>query len=325
MFKKSMLAIVIASSVFVSANAYSAFGGSRASSSGVGVQRSTPVSKPTTTYSAPSSRTQSRAYNSQPRTQVVEKHYYNDRNSYSNGNNNSFGSQVASTALGVGAGILAAEAIQGLIAGPQGTYTHPQHPGVYYNQQGVPVEAPTVPAQMQPQASPVIVQQVQQKESGFLASLWGMLGWVLELGLFLGVVGGLVYGGMKLFKMFKNKQKEDSTEDKLHILADDIDVQAMDLFYDFQKNASDVLFIEMNTKYMNPEDVVSPACKVIGYQHEVQGVSVEAGKYRADVHYKATVREVENTFAQDEKVNQLWTYERNLAGKWVLVGITPVN
>lgn len=322
MFKKSMLAIVIASSVFVSTDSFAAFGGSRASSSGVGVQRSAPVSKPT--YTAPRS-TSSRAYNSQPRTQVVEKHYYNDRNSYSNGNNNSFGSQVASTALGVGAGILAAEAIQGLIAGPQGTYTHPQHPGVYYNQQGVPVEAPAVPAQMQPQASPVIVQQAQQKEGGFFNFLWGMLGNVLHLGLFLGVVGGLVWGAMKIFKMIKSNKAEDDTEERLNILADDIDVQAMDLFYDFQRNANDTLFIEMNTKYMNPGDVVSPACKVISYQHEVKGVSVEAGKYRADVHYKATVREVENTFAQDEKVNQLWTYERNLAGKWLLVGITPVN
>ncbi len=313
-FVKKSIAVVIASVVIAAPiQAEAAFGGSRASSSGAGISRSTITrpSAPSKTYSAPS---RSRSYNQQ---RVEERRYNN--NSYSNNSQPSFGSQVASTALGVGAGILAAEAISNLIAGPNGTYTHPQHPGVVYNSQGVPQNAVNEQAAVIPQPQQVVV--VKDSNGGFFSFLWGMLGNILHLALFLGVVGTLSFGGWKLFKYLKrNKETLMSDFDDLE---KDIDFRAQELFYNFQKNANNKEWIEQNSKYLPVEEIVSQACDVVRYEHNVVDVSAEAGKIQASVKYNAVVKESGNVFAADEHVNQYWHFELN-GSKWVLVGVEPV-
>lgn len=335
--KKSIIASFLAATVmFAAVDASAKFGGSRSSS--VGISRSSSISKPKTysspnfskpSYSKPAYSSSSKPTSTQPR--VVEKHYYNNtpnrgyNNNYGNGGN-SFGRDVAATALGVGGGILAAEAIKSLIAGPNGTYTHPQYPGTTFNQQGVPIDPATgqpltsAPQEQMQSAAPspqVIVANPQPAERGFFSMLWGALGNVLHLFLFLAVVAGLVFGGYLVYNLLKRK-KDDMN---MMGLENDLDNEAQDIFYNFQKNASNLEFIERNSKYLNPSDILSPACKVLNYQHNVIDVSREAGKIRASVHYTAVVQPMDTIVGmKNEHVDEIWNFER-VGEKWVLVGV----
>ena len=143
-----LIAIMLSASMLLSAESFAAFGGkSVARSGGAGVSRSmsrpatptTPRSYSTNSYSAPSS---SGRYYSGSSTNQYDNY---DRGRYNNSYNNRPSSamrDIGVTAAGVAGGVLAAEAIKSLVAGPHGTYTSPQYPGQYFNAQGQVIPAP---------------------------------------------------------------------------------------------------------------------------------------------------------------------------------------
>lgn len=320
---------------------FAAFGGSRASS-GMGVSRSySRPSTPKSSYTAPASKSYSKpSYSNSSSSNNYSKPSYNSSNGGGNYNNSGYNNQYRQRStmgdIGVGVasvagGILAAEAIQGLIRGPSGAYTHPQYPGQTFNAQGVPQpaqgqvmppqEGSVQPSQQQSQQPVYVVQQAPVASTGgFFSFLWSALGNILHLILYVSVVGALAYAGWKLYKLGKKKfQKE-----KANMLFDvetefeNLDASAMEIFYDFQKNSDNKDWVKRNTKYLNVEACMSEPSTVEQYQHKVLDCAVEQGKLRASVRYDATL---END--RLEKINQIWNFEKDL-GVWKLIGVEPV-
>lgn len=332
-------------------SSFAAFGSRAKSSSGFGVSRSISRSAPkstTNSYKPKAQTSYSKPYSSysKPKTYSQSSNYYN--RGYSSGYNNGYPQQRSTMGdIGIGVasvagGILAAEAIQNLIAGPNGMYTHPQYPGQYFNAQGAPVAAPQTQAQPvvsgsevgAPQGSPydagqqytqqqqpvVVVQQPTEKPMGFFSFLWSALGNILHLILFLGVVGALVFGGWKLWQFGKKKYKEE----KQNMLFDeeaefnDLDSNAQEIFYNFQQNSNDKSWVKNNTKYLNVDDCLNEPSSVIQYQHETLDCTFEQGKLRASVKYIATLQNSET-----EKIRQIWNFEKD-CGIWKLIGVESV-
>lgn len=337
-----LIAIMLSASMLISAESFAAFGGkSVARSGGVGVSRS--MSRPSTTvpktYSAPSSNTSSSGrYYSGSSTNQYDNY---DRGRYNNSYNNRPNSamrDIGVTAAGVAGGVLAAEAIKSLVAGPHGTYTSPQYPGQYFNAQGQVVSPPNgaaYPAQQSGSASsipqeqyiqqggsvgqqPVVVVQ-QKQESGLI---WKMIVGVIQLTILFSMLGGIAFGVWCLYNKFKSKQEEEQAVNgyiDVDAEFDDIDSKAMDIFYDFQRNSDNKVFLEKNTKYLHVDSCMSPASAVEKYEHKTLDCAVEQGKLRASVEYKATLSNVEGV----EGIHQIWNMEKD-SGKWFLIGVESV-
>lgn len=270
--------------------------------------------------------------------------------SYNNGNRSSTMRDIGVTAAGVGGGILAAQAITALVSSPghAGMYTHPQYPGQYFNAQGVPMpapvqqapaaapqqyEAPPVqqyiqPRSQQPQAPVVIYQAPQPQEQGFsfFGALWGALWFVIKLAFFLGVVGALGYGVYKLFTLGRRKEVRDQVEARIKDKFDlspkgpsdfeILDSEAMDIFYDFQKNSDNEAWVRANTKYLPVEDCLSAPSKVIEFQHRTLDCTNQSGKTRGSVQYNAVL----NDGTGKLKIEQIWNFEKD-GDTWKLIGI----
>lgn len=348
---------------------FAAFGGARGSS---GVSRS--YSRPATpTYSKPASTYKAPSYT--PSRQAPSQSYgssssYSNKSSYNSGYSNSgynsnsnyrrdsypepvrqssVGRDIAVTAAGVGGGILAAQAITALVSSPghPGMYTHPQYPGQYFNQAGVPMpapvqqapqvapsqyEAPPTQAYLQPQSqqpAPVVVYQAPQpKDDGltFFGFLWGSLWWLIKLAFFLSVVGALGYGVYKLIQLARRKDVRDQVSQAVNQKLDftpkgpsdleDLDSKAMDIFYAFQKNSDNREWVEANTKYLPVEDCLAAPSRVLAYQHITTDCAVEQGKTRGTVKYEATLDDGTGKVF----VAQYWNFEKD-NGTWKLIGI----
>lgn len=335
-----LIAIMLSASMLLSAESFAAFGGrSVARSGGAGISRSmsrpsthtAPRSYSTHSYSAPSS---SGRYYSGSSTNQYDNY---DRGRYNNSYNNRPNSamrDIGVTAAGVAGGVLAASAIQNLIAGPHGTYTHPQYPGQYFNAQGQvvappPLQSGAVSSGNAPQEQyiqqggvgqqPVVVVE-QKQESGLI---WKMIVGVIQLTILFSMLGGIAFGVWCLYNKFKSKQDEEkelqSNVIDLDAEFEDIDSKAMDIFYDFQRNSDNKVFLEKNTKYIHVDSCMSPSSVVEKYEHKTLDCAVEQGKLRASVEYKATLSNVEGV----EEVNQVWNFEKD-GGKWFVVGIEVV-
>ena len=328
-----LIAIMLSASMLISAESFAAFGGkSVARSGGVGVSRS--MSRPSTpvpkTYSAPSSNTSSGGrYYSGSSTNQYDNY---DRSRYNNSYNNRPNSamrDIGVTAAGVAGGVLAASAIQSLIAGPHGTYTHPQYPGQYFNAQGQVVAPPVQQnssilqepyiQQGSTGQQPVVVVQ-QKQESGLI---WKMIVGVIQLTILFSMLGGIAFGVWCLYNKFKSKQDEEkelqSNVIDLDAEFDDIDSKAMDIFYDFQRNSDNKVFLEKNTKYLPVDSCMSPSSVVEKYEHKTLDCTVEHGKLRASVEYKATLSNVDGV----EEIHQIYNYEKE-NGKWMVIGVEAV-
>jgi len=339
---------------------FAAFGGSRGSS---GVSRSysrpaTPTySKPATTYKAPSysapsstpsystrssnNSGYSRSYSNGNSSNYSQGNYRDtSRSDYNYNNRSSTMRDIGVTAAGVGGGILAAQAITALISSPghPGMYTHPQYPGQYFNQAGVPMPAPvqqpqvvpsqyeappvqqyTQPRSQQAPAPVVIYQAPQQQEQGttFFGALWGSLWFVLKLAFFLGVVGALAYGAFRLFRLGKAKVAEEKVNMKFDTYREgkELDKLAMDIFYKFQANSDNEAFVRNNTRYLPVKECLSPASEVIEYEHKFIDCKVEQGKLRGTILYRAVL----NDGSGDVRINQYWNFEKE-DGFWKLIG-----
>ena len=342
---------------------YAAFGGSRGSS---GVSRSysrpsTPTySKPATTYKAPSYSAPSStpSYSTRSSNNSGYTRNYSSGNSsysqgnyrdtsrsdynYNSGNRSSTMRDIGVTAAGVGGGILAAQAITALISSPghPGMYTHPQYPGQYFNQQGVPMPAPV--AAPQPQVAPsqyeapptqqylqprsqqapapvVIYQAPQPQEQGitFFGALWGGLWWLIKLAFFLGVVGALAYGAFRLFRLGKTKVAEEKFNMQFDTYREgkELDKLAMDIFYKFQANSDNEAFVRNNTRYLPVKECLSPPSEVIEYEHRFIDCKVEQGKLRGTILYRAVL----NDGSGDVRINQYWNFEKE-ESFWKLIG-----
>lgn len=341
-----LIAIVLSASMLISAESFAAFGGkSVARSGGAGISRSmsrpatptAPRSYSTPSYSAPSS---GRYYSGSSTNQYdnYDRSRYNNRD-YGNNHPNSAMRDIGVTAAGVAGGVLAASAIQNLIAGPHGTYTHPQYPGQYFNAQGQVVAPPTgstSPVQQSGSANPAPQEQyiqqggvgqqpvvvVQQKQESGL--IWKMIVGVIQLTILFSMLGGIAFGVWCLYNKFKSKQDEEKELQSNNVIDldaefDDIDSKAMDIFYDFQRNSDNKVFLEKNTKYLHIDSCMSPSSVVEKYEHKTLDCAVEQGKLRASVEYKATLSNVEGV----EEIHQIWNMEKD-GGKWYLVGIEAV-
>lgn len=331
-----LIAVMLSASMLISTESFAAFGGkSVARSGGAGVSRS--MSRPSTpvpkTYSAPSSNTSSggRYYSGRSTNQYdnYDRSRYN--NSYNNRPNSAM-RDIGVTAAGVAGGVLAASAIQSLIAGPHGTYTHPQYPGQYFNAQGqvvappngadYPVQQNSTPQEQyiqQPATQqPVVV--VQKQESGFL---WKLIVGVIQLAILCFLLGGIAFACLWMYNQIKGKQEEEkglgNSAVDLDVEFEDIDSQAMSIFYDFQRNSDNKVFVEKNTKYLPVDSCLSPASVVEKYEHKTLDCAIEQGKLRASVQYQATLSNVDGV----EEVNQVWNFEKE-NGKWFLTGIEVV-
>lgn len=332
-----LIAIVLSASMLISAESFAAFGGkSVARSGGAGISRSmsrpatptAPRSYSTPSYSAPSS---SGRYYSGSSTNQYDNY---DRGRYNNSYNNRPNSamrDIGVTAAGVAGGVLAAEAIKSLVAGPHGTYTSPQYPGQYFNAQGQVVAPPvqqsgsanSVPQEQYIQQGstgqqPVVVVE-QKQESGLI---WKMIVGVIQLTILFSMLGGIAFGVWYLYNKFKNKQEEEQAVNgyiDVDAEFEDIDSKAMDIFYDFQRNSDNKVFLEKNTKYLHVDSCMSPSSVVEKYEHKTIDCAIEQGKLRASVEYKAMLSNVEGV----EEVNQVWNFEKD-GGKWFVVGIEVV-
>ena len=240
---------ILMASVVMSDVSYAAFGGTRASSSGVGVSRPISRPSPTTTYkpttsssySSPSNYSNS-SYNSyRPNNTYQGNNYQNS--GYQNNNNyrgNDYPQQpstmrnIATTAAGVGAGILAASAITALVSSPTpGLYTHPQYPGQYFNAQGVPQAAPqqvqqSVPQQLPvdqgygQQSAPVVVQPqvvqqptpviIQQQPQNNGIPFWKIVSTLIELLLLAAIAVGTAFGLFKAYQYIRKTIAETKKE-----------------------------------------------------------------------------------------------------------------
>lgn len=343
---------------------YAAFGGSRGSS---GVSRSysrpsTPTySKPASTYKAPSysNSNKSSSYSNSNSYNSGYKSNYSTNSGYSNSNyrrdsynyndaprQSSTMRDIGVTAAGVGGGILAAQAITALVSSPNhpGMYTHPQYPGQYFNQAGVPMpapvqqapqvvapsqyEAPPSQAYLQPRSQvpqqPVVVVQQAPQESGpgFFGFLWGALWWLIKLAFFLGVVGALAYGCYRLFRLGKVKVAEEKFKMQFDTLTEgnNLNQNAMDIFYKFQANSDNEVWVKNNTKYLPVKECLSPPSEVIRYEHKFIDCTVEQGKLRATVLYNAVV----NDGSGDVAVHAYWNFEKE-AGIWKLIGFEQAD
>lgn len=356
-FNKFFVAILGITLIAQADTSYAAFGGSRAKSSGSGVSRSysrpstpkTSYSKPSSTYNSKPSYNSNNSYNTRSNYNSNSNYRSNGSSNYNGYNYNQPRQRSAMGDIGVGVasvagGILAAEAIKGLISGPSGTFTHPQYPGQVFNAQGVPMAGPspqTQPASQVPlpadqqfippaeqgaaqqgqQPIYVVTQPVTAKEGGgFFSFLWNALGNILHLILYLGVVGAIVYGGWKAYGFLKRKYKKEKANMLFDVESefDDLDAEAMNIFYDFQKNSDNKDWVKRNTKYMSVDDCLSPPSKVLKYEHKVLDAAVEQDKLRASVQYNAIL---ENTEVED--IHQIWNFEKDV-GVWKLIGIEVV-
>lgn len=346
MFKNKMIVgAVLAALILPMESSFAAFG-SRASSKSFGVSRSISRSAPKTYSSGTSYKPKASSYSAPKQTYSKPNNYNNNysnqrynNNSYNNGyQQNNYRPRSAMGDIGVGVasvagGILAAEAIQGLIRGPSGAYTHPQYPGQYFNAQGAPITAPNQDynqsgetqqdLQQYQGQQPAVAYQAplqQEKSGGFFSFLWGALGNILHLILFPGVVGALLIGGWKLWGFGKKKL----AQEKINMLYDeetefnDLDSKAQEIFYNFQKNSDDQSWVERNTKYLNVEECLSPASTVVSYEHKTLDCATEQGKLRASVKYVATLKN-----EQIEKISQIWNFEKE-NGIWKLIGVESV-
>lgn len=339
--KNKFIAILLASVMILPLeSSFAAFGGSRAKSGGFGVSRSISRSAPKSVNSYKPKATTPSYSSSKPSTSYSAPRTYSNTPNYNRGyNNNGYNnypnqrSTMGDIGVGVASvagGILAAEAIKGLIAGPNGTYTHSQYPGQYFNAQGAPVAAPI---EQQPTSSqmsgsvqppvyqqPVVIQQPQEQSGGFFSFLWSALGNILHLALFIGVVGAIAFGAFKLWGFGKKKL----AQEKQNMLYDeeaefnDLDCKAQEIFYNFQKNSNDASWIKNNTKYLDPDDCMSEPSSVLKYQHETLDCSFEQGKLRASVKYIATLKSSET-----ESIKEIWNFEKD-CGIWKVIGVEPV-
>lgn len=328
---------------------FAAFGGSRGSS---GVSRSysrpatTTYSKPTSTYKAPSYSTnrQSSSYSSGSNNSnsYSDNSYRRDYDRQPIQRQTSAMRDIGVTAAGVAGGVLAASAITALVSSPghAGMYTHPQYPGQYFNQQGMPMAAP---AQQAPQAAPqqyqqqyqqpqpyVVVQQPQEPGLSFFGILWGALWFLLKLAFFLSVVGAIGYGIYKLVTLGRNKEVREKVQkvvqskvqDKFSTAPprpsyyDELDSQAMEIFYDFQKNSDNSTWVTANTKYLPVEDCLAPVSKVLTYQHKTIDCVVAQGKVRGTVLYEAKLDDGTGAI----HIEQCWNFEKD-GDTWKLIGI----
>lgn len=330
-----MCALVTAITFSSIGETFAAFGGSR--SGGIGVSRSmsrpsVPVSKPT--YSAPSyNRTYNQGSGSGYRQNTYTPNTYNQGNYGSSYRPNSVGRDIGVGVASVAGGILAAEAVKSLIAGPHGTYTHPQYPGQYFNASGAPVAAPQGAQQAPttdvygsaqnapyaPYAQPQAVVVQQPKDNSGIFPFWSFVGGILEFIATMGIVGALAYGGYKLYGWVKRKikkEKESMNAPDLVAEFDDIDMKAQKMFTDFQASSNDVAFIKANSLNMDIDSCMSEPSRVISYQHKVLDVDVERGAVVSSVLYEATVINQ----GTDEYVKQIWNYQKD-NGKWKLIGV----
>lgn len=338
-----LIAIMLSASMLISAESFAAFGGkSVARSGGAGVSRSmsrpstptAPRSYSTHSYSAPSnsgryySGSSTNQYDNYDRSRYNNS--YNNRD-YGNSRPNSAMRDIGVTAAGVAGGVLAAEAIKSLVAGPHGTYTSPQYPGQYFNAQGQVVAPPVQQsgsASSAPQEQyiqqgstgqqPVVVVQ-QKQESGLL---WKLIVGVIQLTILFSMLGGIAFGVWCLYNKFKSKQEEEQAVNgyiDVDAEFEDIGSKAMDIFYDFQRNSDNKVFLEKNTKYLHVDSCMSPSSVVEKYEHKTLDCAIEQGKLRASVEYKATLSNVEGV----EEIHQIWNMEKD-SGKWYLVGIEVV-
>jgi hypothetical protein len=328
--KKLIVPMLALSLLTFHVSSEAAFGGARASSSsGMGVSRSVSRPSSSSTYSRPSGTSSNSSYtgNSSYSSGSTSRQV----NSYPSSNTpqNTYQQpsamrQIATTAAGVGGGILAAQAISSLISSPshQGVYTSPQNPGQYYNAQGIPQQVAPQSVQQENYQQPTYAPQQQrmvfpEHKSSF--SFWGMLGGLIQFIVFMGVLAVIAYGAYKLFFLAKRQIKMEkanmqySLEDEFA----DIDQKAMDIFFNFQKNADNKAWVGNNTKYMNVDSTLSDPCTVEQYQHNVLDCSIEQGKLRASVEYTATVVGVVNKV--EEKISQIWHFEKQ-NDKWYLIG-----
>lgn len=312
-------------------------------------------SKPASTYSAPSSSSSSSSSSSysrpsssysQPQTSYsrpsssYSQPAYNNSNSYNSGSyqqpqRNSAMRDIGVTAAGVGAGILGAQAISHMFSSPShpGMYTHPQYPGQYFNAQGVPQGAPTDQALQdlnyqqqqvqQPQAyyAPQPAVQPTESKGGFFSFIWGALWAVIKLAFWLAIVAALAYGAFRGYRIFKAKYKEEVSNSKFDVTSEkaNLNRDAMDLFYDFQKNSDNEVWVAANTKYLPVKEVLSPSSEVLAYWHALKDCSIENGKLRATIEYIATLR---NT-GGEEQIHQFWNFEKD-GEVWKVIGVGAV-
>ncbi|MNC38665.1 hypothetical protein D3C75_872840 [compost metagenome] len=246
---------------------------------------------------------------------------------------------IGVTAAGVAGGVLAASAITALVSSPNhsGMFTHPQYPGQYFNQQGQPVSAPPAQATQQMMPEQVATQQyaqpaqpqyqqarpVVQQESGggFFSALWGFLWGVIQLIFFIGIVGAIAFGVYKLFLLGRTKEVQEKVRETLNVPPsmrmerDDLDSNAMDIFYNFQKNSNNETWVRNNTKYLPVKECLSAPSEVLQYAHRTIDCAVEQGKLRGSVLFNALL----NDGSGEVRVNQYWNFEKD-NGTWKLIG-----
>jgi len=312
---------------------------------------SRPVSKPSSSYTPSSSSSSSSGsfWSSKPSTSSSSNTGYRTSNQNYQQNyqqqaprQNSAMRDIGVTAAGVAGGVLAATAITALVSSPShsGMFTHPQYPGQYFNQQGQPVAAPRAAAEPQlmmpeqypqtvnqqqyaPQQQPqsYVVVQHKQESGSFMGALWGFLWFILQLVFFLGVVGAIAFGVYKLFLLGRTKEVQAKVRETLNVPAtvnmerDDLDSNAMQIFYDFQKNSNDKVWVAANTKYLPVDDCLSPPSRVLQYEHRTTDCAMEQGKLRGSVLYKAVL----DDGTGEVTVNQYWNFEKD-NGTWKLIG-----
>lgn len=340
-FKKACIPLLAMGMVVFADVSYAAFGGSRG---GGGVSRAysrpatTTYSKPATTYKAAPAPT----YRQTPSTNYSNNSGYSNNRSnyqqnYSAPRQNSAMRDIGVTAAGVAGGVLAATAITALVSSPNhsGMFTHPQYPGQYFNQQGQPVSAPPAPpAQAQQQqvmpeqyaqpAQPQYQQArpvVQQESGGFFSALWGFLWGVIQLIFFIGIVGAIAFGVYKLFLLGRTKEVQEKVRETLNVPPsmrmerDDLDSNAMDIFYNFQKNSNNETWVRNNTKYLPVKECLSAPSEVLQYEHRTIDCAVEQGKLRGSVLFNALL----NDGSGEVRVKQYWNFEKD-NGTWKLIG-----
>lgn len=359
--KKLFIPLLAMGMVVFTDVSFAAFGGSRGGSGvsrsysrpATTTTYSKPVSKPSSSYSSSSSSSssgsywgsskQTPTYSNTRQTEYRSNSYQQPQ--YQQPRQNSAMRDIGVTAAGVAGGVLAASAITALVSSPghSGMFTHPQYPGQYFNQQGQPVAAPQAPQaapapqqqvmpeqypqqaysqpQYQQQQPVVVVQQPKQESGGFFSFLWSFLWGVIQLIMFLGVVGALAFGIYKLIQLGKKNNVQEKVREQLDLKPsvkaefNDLDAKALDIFYDFQKNSDNKAWVTANTKYLPVDDCLSPPSQVKQYEHRVTDCAMEHGKLRGSVLYKAVV----NDGSGDVKVNQFWNFEKD-AGVWKLIG-----
>lgn len=316
-FIKNVVTTILISSMLVTSQvSYAAFG-SKSFSSGsksFGVSRS---------YSRPSTSSAPKQSYSPPKTSYSSSastgNTYRPNTNYNNyPRQNSALRDIGVTAAGVAGGVLAAEAISGLIRGPGGMYTHPSYPGQYFNAQGaaIPQEAvqQNLSGQTQPQTT--IIYQQPENDSG-LFPFWGFVGGLIEFFAVVLILAGIAFGCYRLFWLIKSQYKKEKVKMICNIEEEfeNLDATAMEIFYNFQTNSDNKDWVKRNTKYLDVNKALSEPSSVVSYEHKTLDVSIEQGKLRGSVKYKAVV---END--RLEGISQIWNFEKD-QDIWKLIGI----